>query len=147
MHKEVWCWNNIFWQTDRVFNIANLEKIMVWYCIVCETISSKSFHLIFSTLCRYLIQLLCLHFKLWGGGGDQLYLLPSFISSFYTFVMISNEVWVRNGPGHAKMCLMPYVNNKGADQPAHPCSLISTFIVCCLDSIMPLVCISEISRL
>ena len=21
------------------------------------------------------------------------------------------------GPGHVKMCLMPYANNKGADQP------------------------------
>ena len=41
---------------------------------------------------------------------------------------------------------MPYMNNKGADQPAHPHSLISTFVVCCLDSIMSLVCISEISN-
>ena len=24
-----------------------------------------------------------------------------------------------NGPGHAKMCHMPYANNKCADQPAH----------------------------
>ena len=30
---------------------------------------------------------------------------------------------------------MPYVNNKGADQPAHPGSLINTFVVHCLDSI------------
>ena len=43
------------------------------------------------------------------------------------------------GPSHAKMCLMPYANNKGADQPSHPRSLISTFVVRCLDSIMPLV--------
>ena len=28
---------------------------------------------------------------------------------------------------------MPYANNKGADQPAHPLSLISTFIVRCLN--------------
>ena len=42
---------------------------------------------------------------------------------------------------------MPYANNKSADQPAHPCSLISIFVVHCLDSIMPLVSISEISRL
>ena len=35
-----------------------------------------------------------------------------------------------------KICLMPYANNKGADQPAHPRSLISTFVVRCLDSIM-----------
>ena len=40
-----------------------------------------------------------------------------------------------------------YANNKGADQPAHPRSLISTFVVRCLDSIMPLVSIFEISSL
>ena len=34
------------------------------------------------------------------------------------------------------MCLMLYANNKGADQPAHPCSLISTFVVRCLDSMI-----------
>ena len=49
-------------------------------------------------------------------------------------------------PGHAKMCLMPYANNKDADQPAHPRSLISTFVVRCLDSIIYLVSGSKISR-
>ena len=44
------------------------------------------------------------------------------------------------------MCLIPYANNKGADQPAHPRSLISTFVVRSLDSIISLVCRSEISR-
>ena len=29
---------------------------------------------------------------------------------------------------------MPYANNKGTDQPAHPHSLISAFVVRCLDS-------------
>ena len=43
--------------------------------------------------------------------------------------------------------MMPYANNKGADQPAHPRSLISTFVVSCLDSIIPLVSISKISSL
>ena len=42
---------------------------------------------------------------------------------------------------------MPYANNKGANQPAHPLSLISTFVVHSLDSIIPLVSISEISSL
>ena len=28
-------------------------------------------------------------------------------------------------PGHEKMCLMSYANNKGADQPVHPRSLDS----------------------
>ena len=42
---------------------------------------------------------------------------------------------------------MPYTNNKGADQPAHPRSLISAFVVRCLDSIIPLLAKSKISRL
>ena len=42
---------------------------------------------------------------------------------------------------------MQYANNKGAGQPAHPRSLISTFIVRCLHSIRSLVSISEISSL
>ena len=50
-------------------------------------------------------------------------------------------------PGHEKMCLMSYANNKGADQPAHPRSLISAFVVSCLDSIISLAFIAEISRL
>ena len=41
----------------------------------------------------------------------------------------------------------PYVNNKGADQPAHPYSLMSAFVVRCLDSIIPLLAIAKISRL
>ena len=43
--------------------------------------------------------------------------------------------------------VLPYANNKGADQPAHRLSLISAFVVRCLDSIIPLVSISEISSL
>ena len=38
-------------------------------------------------------------------------------------------------------------NNKGANQPAHPRSLVSVFVVRCLDSIIPLVSTSEISSL
>ena len=52
-----------------------------------------------------------------------------------------------NEPGHEKMCLMSYAKNKGTDQPAHPRSLISAFIVHCLDSIISLDSIAEISRL
>ena len=35
--------------------------------------------------------------------------------------------------------VLPYMNNKGAGQSAHPCSLISAFVVHFLDSIIPLV--------
>ena len=45
------------------------------------------------------------------------------------------------------MCLMSYANNKGADQPAQLRSLISAFAVRCLDSIISLYSIAEISRL
>ena len=40
---------------------------------------------------------------------------------------------------------MSYANNKGADQPTHPRSLISTFVVRCLDSVMSLVSVTKYS--
>ena len=43
--------------------------------------------------------------------------------------------------------VLPYANIKDADQPVHPCSLMSVFVIRCLDSIIPLVSISEISSL
>ena len=49
--------------------------------------------------------------------------------------------------GHKKKCLVSYANKKGTDQPAHLHSLISAFVVHCLDSIISLDTISEISRL
>ena len=42
---------------------------------------------------------------------------------------------------------MSYANNKGADQPAHPRSLISAPVVHCLDSVMSLVSVTKISSL
>ena len=52
-----------------------------------------------------------------------------------------------NEPGHEKTCLMSYANNKGADQTAHPRSLISAFVVRCLASVMSLVSLTNISSL
>ena len=42
---------------------------------------------------------------------------------------------------------MPYANNKDADQPVYPRSLISVFVVCCLDSMMPILAKSKISSI
>ena len=50
------------------------------------------------------------------------------------------------GPGHAKAWLMTYANNKVVDQPAHLRSLISTFVVRCLDSMICILAISKVSR-
>ena len=42
---------------------------------------------------------------------------------------------------------MSYANNKGTGQPAHPRSLISAFVVRCLDSVMSLVSVTKISSI
>ena len=42
--------------------------------------------------------------------------------------------------------VLPYANNKDPDQPAHPRSLISTFVVRFLDSIIPHLTTAGISR-
>ena len=42
---------------------------------------------------------------------------------------------------------MPYANNKGADQPVHPPSLISTFVVRNLDNMVSTLAKAKISRL
>ena len=67
----------------------------------------------------------------------NLFALSSFIPDYP-----SNQIHICfsqvTEPGHEKMCLMSYANNKGADQPAHPRSLISAFVVRCLDSVISL---------
>ena len=70
----------------------------------------------------------------------------------YTNVSVCSKTelllgFILSEPGHEKMCLMLYANNKGADQPAYPRSLISAFIVRCLDGVICLDSIAEISRL
>ena len=41
---------------------------------------------------------------------------------------------------------MPYMNTD-TDQPAHPCNLINVFVIHSLDSIIPIVTVSEIPKL
>ena len=52
-----------------------------------------------------------------------------------------------NEPRREKTCLMPYANNKRADKPAHPRSLISAYVVRWLDSIIPVLAKSKIAIL
>ena len=68
--------------------------------------------------------------------------LPSLLR-IMTFCQVLLLLWATSWEN----LFLPYANNKGADQPAHPRSLISTFVVRCLDSIIPLVSISEMSSL
>ena len=52
---------------------------------------------------------------------------------------------VTYGPWREKTCLRGFAINKGTDQPAHQCSLISTFIIRLLKSIISRLATSEIS--
>ena len=72
-------------------------------------------------------------------------LKSSFGSIFFEFWIVycsDNSKLTPYGPGHAEK-YVPYANSKGADQPEHPRSLISTFVVPCLDRS---ICILDISK-
>ena len=49
------------------------------------------------------------------------------------------------GPRREKTCLRWFANNKGANQPVHPRSLISAFVIRLLESIIYRLATSEIS--
>ena len=49
------------------------------------------------------------------------------------------------GPRREKTCLQGLANNKGADQPAHPRSLISAFVIPLFESNISRLATSEIS--
>ena len=63
-------------------------------------------------------------------------------TAFGMVMLLQKTIWA---PSWENLFL-PYANNKGADQPAHQRSLISAFVVRCLDSIIPLLARAEISR-
>ena len=50
------------------------------------------------------------------------------------------------GPRREKTCLWWFAKNTGADQPAHPRSLISAFVIRVLESIISRLATSEISN-
>ena len=52
---------------------------------------------------------------------------------------------ISNGPRREKTCLRRCANNTGADQPAHPRSLISAFVIRLLESIISRLNTDEIS--
>ena len=59
---------------------------------------------------------------------------------------VGNHMWpLVFGPRRKKTCLWRFANNKGADQPAHPRSLISAFVIRFLESIISKLAASEIS--
>ena len=69
------------------------------------------------------------------------------IKMYYHFMVCACSCIFTLEPGYEKMFFTSYANNKNADQPAHPRSLISAFVISCWDSIISLDSIAEISRL
>ena len=49
------------------------------------------------------------------------------------------------GPRREKTCLRRVANNKGADQPEHPCSLISSLVIRFLEGTISKLATNEIS--
>ena len=58
---------------------------------------------------------------------------------------LSFHIFKRNGPPREKTCLWRFAKNKGADQSAHLLSLISTFVIRFLESIICKLATGEIS--
>ena len=56
-----------------------------------------------------------------------------------------NSISPLNGPRREKTCLREFANNTGADQPAHPRSLISAFVIRFFESIICKLATGEIS--
>ena len=61
-----------------------------------------------------------------------------FIGSKHMFLVsttcFGREIRISIGPRRDKTCLQGFVNNKGADQPAHTHRLISAFVIRLLES-------------
>ena len=69
-----------------------------------------------------------LHYDSMGANDLQVNFEPLVHDRQDTFRGPLNIIHTKYEPRHAKTCLMTYGNNKGADQPAHQQSLISTFL-------------------
>ena len=50
------------------------------------------------------------------------------------------------GPRREKTCFRGFANNKGADQPAHPHSLISAFVMRFLESMISKLATSKFAK-
>ena len=69
---------------------------------------------------------------------------PLITSSVYELNVVVCEP-SKYGHRREKTCLLNIVNNKGADQPGHPRSLIRAFVIRLLESIISRLATSKIS--
>ena len=77
--------------------------------------------------------------------GDGQVLFFAFENDFVTTVQLKKINLPSYGPWRKKTCLWGFANNTGADQPAHPHSLISAFVIPFLKHIICKLATGEIS--
>ena len=101
-------------------------------------VHSLDFSINFLLLCNKIFRILLLHVTVFCHVFFLCrYLCFCFFFFFFLFYSdpgFDSGLRVSSRSGHAKKWLMPYVNRKGAE--VHPRSLISTFVVRCLDSMI-----------
>ena len=82
-----------------------------------------SIYLNYFIIVNLFIKIIC-SFRLLLGNLSFFFSLSLYIfvdaSTVVALLFLKESARFINGPRHAKTCLMPYANNKGADQPAHP---------------------------
>ena len=61
--------------------------------------------------------------------------------------VVDTTTCISYGPRREKTCLRGFMNNTGAEQPAHPHSLISAFVIHFLESTICKLATGEISIL
>ena len=80
--------------------------------------------------------------------GSKFYWLAVFGSKFYWLAIFGSKFYwlaVFSPNFNENACLRGFADNKGADQPALPRSLINTFVIRLLKSTIPRLATSEIS--
>ena len=120
---------------------SNVQSPLPWQkpIVVCDFLLSLRTVIIWKQYLNYRMLLFAFSFN----NFTTLRLrLNNFCLWYNKFLYKYLSIYLSNEP-----CLEKYANNKGADQPAHLRSLISTFVVHCLDSKIPIPAISKVSRL
>ena len=149
-HLESWAssWHND-WHSCRLFFAPTLQQCFIsdMHLNVFGNLSGKCNWLNLLFICTTSVTFCCFVFQH----------VQSVFSSIWTHLFPTNQMTAISQLiyGHHAILnkwatswqnlFLPYVNNKGAHQPAHPCSMVSHFVVHCLDSIRPLLAKSKIS--
>ena len=84
-------------------------------------------------------------YRLWGFAGRQAHVI---VFSYCAIVVCINKNKIYHNMVHVSIdrenLSLGFANNPDADQPAHPCRLISTFVFCLLESIISKLATGEI---